>query len=101
MRIIARSLSLPLCVALTAASAIAPAQTLSSAAPVMPAVRTASSTSALEAAAAGARNCPHPGGGTVTYSNCTDPDGPGQGERASPRLRSSAPLAQPPAEATA
>lgn len=28
----------------------------------------------------GATNCPKPPGGTVNYSNCTDPDGPGQGE---------------------
>lgn len=88
MRIIARFLSLPLCVALTAASAVAPAQTVPSAAPVVPAVRTASSAPTPEVTAAGARNCPRPGGGTVTYSNCTDHDGPGQGELQLKRVES-------------
>lgn len=80
MRFIVRYLSLPLCVALMAASAIASEQPQPSAARVVPEVRAASPTPAPEAAAAGATNCPRPQGGVVTYSNCTDHDGPGQGE---------------------
>lgn len=39
-----------------------------------------------------ARNCPGASGGTVNYSNCTDPDGPGQGEL---HLQGAAPLPRP------
>lgn len=66
----ARSL-LPVLIALNslAGSAAVSAQSAVTAAPATPVMANPE-----------ARNCPRPSGGTVNYSNCTDPDGPGQGE---------------------
>lgn len=80
MRTIVRLLLLPFGFVFAAASGHVSAQPVPAAAPVVSTPPTASAASQPVTATVGAVNCPRPPGGTVNYSNCTDPDGPGQGE---------------------
>ena len=80
MRMTARLLFLPFGCALIAAGGDVSAQPTSGAAPVGSHPSTASTPGASVTEAVVAGNCPRPPGGAVHYSNCTDPDGPGQGE---------------------
>lgn len=80
MHMTVRPLLLPFGFALAAASGYVSAQPASATAPIASTPPTASATPPQVTGTAGAGNCPRPPGGTVNYSNCTDPDGPGQGE---------------------